>query len=525
MSKKSVEMAPVLQSMQEYIDNHFSDELLDELSEGIKLGLVQGLDITPNDGTIVIARNECRLVRSDFWQLDRTHLLADLRMRVRMGIANEDRIPHFKTRYINFSAQFTLDHGISLHPGIREMTTECLPERDLPKLTKYLVPVLNNNEMEIRVNDLLRNYLGDTATKVYQQNGAHRLAAAMGLNIIQASLYQNHHTASVLYLRETEVEVVASGNSGDGTDCEDSDTLIVPERTILLNDNKLHCGDLDRDIYHECGHYEWHSMFFELQSLHAADLRLLEYQEADKASKPALKDIRWIERQANFVGIAAMFPRNVMVPLTKKYWHEVIDTDYNQGKKIAHVICEIASEKQKSKSLIKTRMITMGSVAAKGACNYVDGHYIEPFAFDCENLDVGDTFVISRGQFIEMYEEDESFRALISTQRFVYADGHVCYHHPSFVRPGSKGPELTKWALAHVDECCLKFEKSYHYSPCSHYQLGELHSDQDYNEAYLMIHSMSIAGISKEELMERNLDYLDELPKSWAFPRHTPTAL
>ena len=40
---------------------------------------------------------------------------------------------------------------------------------------------------------------------------------------------------------------------------------------------------IERAIYHECGHYEWHSMFFELQELHSADLKLLEYQEADKA--------------------------------------------------------------------------------------------------------------------------------------------------------------------------------------------------------------------------------------------------
>lgn len=68
--------------------------------------------------------------------------------------------------------------------------------------------------------------------------------------------------------------------------------MTIPEKTILINENRFHQGDMEREIYHECGHYEWHSMFFELQALHATDLRMLKYAEADKRSKPAEKDVR-----------------------------------------------------------------------------------------------------------------------------------------------------------------------------------------------------------------------------------------
>ena len=73
-------------------------------------------------------------------------------------------------------------------------------------------------------------------------------------------------------------------------------------------------------------------MFFELQNLHASDLRMLDYQEADDASKPAEKDIRWVERQASFVGIAAMFPRPVFEPMVRKYWKEVANNQDNLGR-------------------------------------------------------------------------------------------------------------------------------------------------------------------------------------------------
>lgn len=130
-------------------------------------------------------------------------------------------------------------------------------------------------------------------------------------------------------------------------------------KTIILNDNVYPSSDIEQAIYHECGHYEWHSMFFELQKLHSADLKLLEYQEADKASKPAEKDIRWVERQAIYVSYAEIFPRPVLMPMVQEYWREIANSNDNTGKKISYVIYRISQEKQKRRSLIKARLIML----------------------------------------------------------------------------------------------------------------------------------------------------------------------
>ena len=42
---KNIDVAPVLQSMQDYIINHYTDELLDEVSAAIQLQLVENLEI------------------------------------------------------------------------------------------------------------------------------------------------------------------------------------------------------------------------------------------------------------------------------------------------------------------------------------------------------------------------------------------------------------------------------------------------------------------------------------------------
>ena len=324
--------------------------------------------------------------------------------------------------------------------------------------------------------------------------------------------YRNHYTGAILYLKEGHARVVASGASGTATDDEDFTDITIPGKTILINENREHRGDIDRDVYHECGHYEWHSMFFELQDLHASDLRMLDYQEADDASKPAEKDIRWVERQASFVGIAAMFPRPVFEPMVRKYWKEVANNQDNLGQKLAGIISKIASDKQKARSIIKTRMITMGTSGAKGALNYIDGHYIANFAFDADSLSSGETFVISRSQFTEMYEKDAHFREVINSRAFVYADGHICLNQSQYVGSTKKGYLMTKWALGHVDQCCMKFSRTYHIS-ADHYRVGELHYDDEYNECYLMVHSLDISGMSGDELEEKNLEYLGSLPR------------
>lgn len=520
-NQKPVELAPVLQTMLEYIDNHFYDELMEELEpiiaqnhkRDIDIGLEKLSDDELRHVRLVFERSAGKFVKAELWRKDRNQLRADIKARFRVGISKDDQLPRFVVRYINFSVDFELEAGIRRIGSINEVTTDVLPDRELPRLSKFLVPVLSYEEMERMVLEMLTKYLGKDAIRKYQEDGARQLAKAMGLEIMSVSLYRNHYTSAMLFFKDGTVRVTETGAFGTATDDEGYEEIRIPAKTIILNENVFPSSDTEQDIYHECAHYEWHSMFFELQALHSADLQLLEYQEADKASKPAEKDIRWIERQASYVSYAGIFPRPVLMPMVHEYWNDVADSNENVGKKISYVIFRISQEKQKRRSLIKTRLIMLGSAAAKGACNYVDGEYIQPFAFNPERLNSGETFVIGRSQLTEMYEKDENFRELLSTHQFVYADGHVCANMPRFIRQTSKGAQLTEWALAHLDECCLKFKKNYQVNQ-QRYKVGELHSDQEYNEVYVMIHSMQISGMSPEMLMNRNIEYIENFPRT-----------
>ena len=83
--KKAV--APVLQNMQDYISNHYMDELLDEVCAGIELGIVENLEIDVGEWKSVLIGTISKIVRTDLVE-DRTHLLVDIR---------SDQIDYLKT--------------------------------------------------------------------------------------------------------------------------------------------------------------------------------------------------------------------------------------------------------------------------------------------------------------------------------------------------------------------------------------------------------------------------------------------
>ena len=510
-NEAKVEMVPMLQDMRTYITNHYWSEMLCEVEEQLP-GFKAQMPSCTQGTRLFLHHEESKIVKADFWRKSRTKMSADLYVRLKIGASKNGELPRYFVQNMYLSTDFVLDGTIQWLSESTVLLDEC-PEREgWTKLSKYLVPIFSYDDMELQVQNMLKAYLGEIAVTAYQSRAAWKLAKAMELQISSAPLFKNRRTEAILFFQEGIAR--AERQEGDETVMEE---MVIPAKTILLNSNakSYQRADSDgREIFHECIHYEWHTMFFTLQALHSADLRLLEYGEADRASRPAAKDVRWVERQASYGSTAAALPRPVLMPMVHQYWAEVTNQSINPGDKIAHVIYQIAQEKQVSKGLIRTRLIWLGSPAAKGAFNYVNGRYIANFAFDRESVSSGDTFVISRTQFLDLYEQKEDFRELIDKKRYVYADGHVCLNTPSIVRQENKrGAVLTEWARGHVDVCCLKFHREYK-SVIGSYGVGELHSDQAYQDSYTLICSLDLdENLSEEALDEKNAEYLETFPR------------
>lgn len=137
--------------------------------------------------------------------------------------------------------------------------------------------------------------------------------------------------------------------------------------------------------------------------------------------------------------------------------------------------------------LKRNRLIQTGYGAARGSLNYGNDGYIQPFAFSLEECCGSQTFVIRMEDALREYVRNATFRELLDSGRYVYVDGHFCLNEPKYVRHGEKRLYLTRWANAHIDECCLRFLVRYTRDRQNQYSYGQLNSDDKYNERYLTL--------------------------------------
>ena len=155
----SDQMASVLQSMQDYIEHHYLDEMMDEIEavidmehkQHLNLGLEQQDDEALWCVKLAFDRSAGKIVRSAFWRKDRINLRADMKIRIKVAVCADGKIPHYVIRYICCTADFVLENGIRRIGSVTDVTMGGLPERRMPKLSKFLVPVLSYEEMEVLV--------------------------------------------------------------------------------------------------------------------------------------------------------------------------------------------------------------------------------------------------------------------------------------------------------------------------------------------------------------------------------------
>lgn len=87
---------------------------------------------------------------------------------------------------------------------------------------------------------------------------------------------------------------------------------------------------------------------------------------------------------------------------------------------------------------------------------YVDDHYIESYGFEPESLKQDQTYSISLNYFFESVV-NRSFAKYLESGNFVYIDSHFVINDAKYVLRTENGIEMTEYAKAHADECCLIF--------------------------------------------------------------------
>ena len=212
-----------------------------------------------------------------------------------------------------------------------------------------------------------------------REHDAYRLADRMGLRVERYPLYRKKGTLSMLFFCASEITAEKQDEEGHGLDSPY--TVSIPAGTIVINSDALHKDCCQLAIYHECIHYDWHYMFFRLQDMHNSDVNTLKTRRmvVQQDIVPA-NPLKWMEWQARRGSFGLMMPLSMMEPLVAKEWARRAAYHHHAGQKFEGIARTIAADYDLPKFRVRARLLQMGHIAAKGALNYVDGRYIEPFA-------------------------------------------------------------------------------------------------------------------------------------------------
>ena len=481
LDRRKTVLVPMVQTMKDYILLHYQRGIAAELCRQIMEGEVAtGYDI--DDIQVIPQANTCRLRKMSFWRASASVVIADIDVGIDLllkdGVIDDTVKASFRV-----ALHIDMDEGEILDCNIYS-ESDTWPERDIWALDDYLVPFLRKDEIESGAEALLEKYypeaLGDLKTRK-----AHVLAERMGLSVMTLPLYKRPRTKSILFFCESEIAV---GLNQEDKSKEVPEIVRIPENTIVINTNLIPEDSCQLSIYHECIHFEWHYLFYRLQDMHNNDVNSLKTRRVVKTAKTRSENpLLWMENQARRGSYGLYMPAPIIRSEIKAAMDELADQPWHLGRKMEHVARKIAYENDLPKYRVRARLIQLGHVMAKGALNYVDDRYIEPFAFALEKGAGNYTFVIDRKAAFAEYLENPDFREYLDSGAFVYADGHICLNDPKYVEYTRYGAKLTKWANAHVDECCLRFISVYEQASVAGYSFGALNSDEEYNRHYLTL--------------------------------------
>ena len=499
---------PQIQSMKAYILKHHRQMIFDALNESIRAGALE-MPADVDGGEIVLSAANCTFGAMNFWRYDKYTALAEVIV-----------YPEICTDSGCVPCPLYVELWIDMESGMEFWTGACGYLRDMPerrhwRLSDYMIPILRKDEIEEGAEELLRAFCPNAATD-RREHDPFVLAKRMGLNVERLPLYGRPHTLSMLFFCP-ETVMVQEFPATSKDDPPSPYPVTLPGNTILINTRAVHRDFCQLEIYHECIHYDWHFMFYRLQHMHNNDVSALRTRRAVVTdSRGSRNPLRWLEWQANRGSFGLMMPLSMMRDLVREGEASLDGSDLHWGKRYDRIARGIARDHDLPKFRVRARLIQMGHIEAKGALNYVDGAYIEPFAFERSRGNGNYTFVLSRRELFDEYCSNPDFRKLLDSGRYVFADGHVCLNDERYVRAAANGLRLTAWANAHVDQCCLRFVSVY--EPCgfSDYRFSCLNSDEEYNRHYIAFAEEDDA-LSAREKLEHMTRVLDALPD--AFPQ------
>ena len=492
---------PVFITVVNYIFRRYRLMMYSYMNQLLRLGRLRGITGIRFKNK-VLNRDSLQFGFISIWKIDWSNFYADVS--VRLHLDTEKGKKDWRGTLVLWGSF----DGPELVCTAEELTSgTSRKEEGLIPLSPYLVPYLRNSEVDRIAEKILKKYLPEAIDDPQLRNAA-ELAGRMGLTVQYVPLYDHVGIPSVLMWEEGALPVMDKWRVGQ----KEPDMVTVPKDTIIVNTNEIREEYAYFAIFHECIHYELHYMAYRLQKLTSNDRKKIRYQKVKIGQgKPVINPLHFMEKQANRGAYGLMMPESVTRTMIREEYSKAEDCRH-EGEKYQITGKNMAFKLVLPDFRIRTRMIQLGYIQAKGALNYVQKQPIKPFAFNPEAWkDSQHTFVIDPASADHLMRTNEDFRQLVTSGQYIYADGHIVRNTPRYVQDQDGYLLLTPWANEHVDECCLRFIRKYVPTSIGRFGYGRIFYDADYIRQTLFY---------LEDIM--TLENIDEIDARYEYRRNFP---
>lgn len=326
-------------------------------------------------------------------------------------------------------------------------------------LSDSLVPYISSNQLEDIATEFLKEYYPSALSKTNNGIPVHVdptvLAENLGLTV-ERKVIKDDSVFGQIYFEDTEADV---------SDLFEKGTTLIKAKTIVVNPYRFflsNYGSENNTIIHECVHWVKHRKAFLLEKLFDSKASRITCEAVDKAEhQKTQKELQIMEWQANQLAPRIQMPAE---PFRKRARNYITDLQrLNHAKYEFEVMEEVidclAQEFKVSRQSAKIRLVQLGFHQAIGTYTYLDGHYVRPHSFKHGFIGPSQTFSISvRDAAYERLTNPELL-SLTENGDYLFVENHFVYNAPLYVKTSEDGQlELTDYALAHMDECCLVFD-------------------------------------------------------------------
>lgn len=326
-------------------------------------------------------------------------------------------------------------------------------------LSHYLVPYLYAVDLDKAAEDFLRRNYPEAILQPMRLD-MNVLLKNMALQRVFAPLPDNIFGKT--YFAEADIEVC--DDNGDNVHNQH-----VTPGTVVINPNAYfirNIGSVRNTTVHECVHWDRHRNFFELQKLLNRNYTSIscEVVDSDPEKNPDMsKALKWMEWQANALAPRILVPTCTAKDKMKNLLRQADETfpDETPAARMDWAVNMLADFYGVSVISAKIRATDMGFDNAEGTSVYVNGKYYPSYSFKAGALQRNQTFVIDEKNALFLMATNPDFDALVSSREVIYANGMFAINDEKYIELNEVGtPVLTKYAIGHVDECCLVFDRN-----------------------------------------------------------------